>query len=128
MKAIEQTRFGGPNDPPEEQGNCWAACIASIAELPLESFPRPRTMEWDDYWNDVTGFLRSVGYGIVRFQAKANPWLKEWPGHIIACGKSPNGDWDHCVVFRAGELVHDPHPAKRGLVGDPHEYEAVVLL
>lgn len=30
-------------------------------------------------------------------------------------GKSPRGDWDHCVVYQNGDMVHDPHPDKTGI-------------
>ncbi|KKL84801.1 hypothetical protein LCGC14_1961060, partial [marine sediment metagenome] len=36
MKPIYQTRFAGPDAPVAEQGNCFAACLASILECSLE--------------------------------------------------------------------------------------------
>lgn len=30
------------------------------------------------------------------------------PVEVIIIGKSPRGDFDHCVVGRAGVIVHDP--------------------
>jgi hypothetical protein len=39
MKPIYQTRFGGSEAPGEEQGNCFAACLASVFECALEDVP-----------------------------------------------------------------------------------------
>lgn len=129
MIPIKQTKFGGPDATPSEQGNCWAACIASITHIPLERFPVPLSMEWEPYWDSVVAFLRSRDYGIIRLVGdKGREVADSWDGHVIACGQSPNGDWDHCVVWRMGKLIHDPHPKGRGLVGQPKEFEMVVLV
>lgn len=130
MKPQLQTRFGGPNDPPEEQGNCWAACLASIIEVPLEKFPVPKVISWPQYWDAVMEFLGALGYGVMRFEhlhEKQLEMTKQWPWHYIASGRSPNGDWDHCVVYFQGELVHDPRPGT-GIEGPIKEIEVVVRL
>lgn len=31
-------------------------------------------------------------------------------GYWIASGKSPRGDFDHCVIYRGAVREHDPHP------------------
>lgn len=50
------------------------------------------------------------------------------PGvHYIASGKSPRGDFLHSTVHLDGKLVHDPHPSRDGLDGEPTDFEFVVL-
>ena len=43
---------------------------------------------------------------------------------VIACGQSPRGttkEHRHAVVW-CNEIIHDPHPSRDGLVGDPEFY------
>jgi len=105
MKNVDQTIF----DP--ENGNCMAACVASILELPLPTMPNPHG---DDgaWYHEWIAFLKPHNLQILIFQAggEVRPW-----GYSILCGKSPRGDWNHCVVCYNGEMVHDPHPDRTGV-------------
>jgi hypothetical protein len=125
------------------QGNCFAACIASILELPLDAVPNFCMDHLDadgSTWLERTcAWLKERGWGVLLFNwdAPVCP-LDCW---LICSGKSPRAvdagdDWMHAVVCRSeviervdnGEtwthrwqatMVHDPHPSGAFLAGDP---------
>lgn len=111
MKPVDQTLFG------PENGNCWAACIASILELPIDEVPNfgIKKTWFPDTWN----WLLERGYASLYFgpgDARHVPYCY----HIVS-GRSPRGDWGHAVVALGEKLVHDPHPDRtflRGAVED----------
>jgi predicted subunit of tRNA(5-methylaminomethyl-2-thiouridylate) methyltransferase len=54
MKPVKQTIFG-------LGGNCFAASIASILELPVEEVPNFMAIETADYWTPMREWLRQRG-------------------------------------------------------------------
>lgn len=125
MKPVDQTIFG------DGKGNCFAACVASILELPIEEVPN-FCEGWDEEWFDkYQEWLRPHGFSVVMLVA----W-SEWkpnPGQLCTMGgKSPRGDFDHCVVGEwTGEewrVVHDPHPSRAGLDGKAKRVEFLIPL
>lgn len=92
-------------------GNCFAACIASLLDLPLWMVPP---------------FEDMFGRGGGTWQWRAEEWLErifrlelvtvsghpglDLPEYYIANGPSLRGV-KHSVIYRAGTLVHDPHPS-----------------
>lgn len=122
MKPVFQTRFGRP------LGNCWAASIASLLEVPLESVDWSADMTAEEIeppgTDDVSvewlrrkeEALRRLGYWESRV-----PWseqvIAQLPAgaHYLALGYIANGA-GHVCVYRDGVLVHDPHPEVGGLV------------
>jgi hypothetical protein len=105
MIPITQTIFTTPG------GNCMAACIASILELPLGMLPNPQggNGEWYLEWQ---AWLRQYNLQILVFE-HGGEWIPT--GYSILCGKSPRGDWRHAVVCFDGAMVHDPHPDRTGV-------------
>jgi hypothetical protein len=126
MKPIFQTRFGGPNDPVEKQGNCFAACVASLLNIPLkdadtylEGLATPGAVE-TGWWRAFVAWCgeRDLVPLYLTLGDKATPEQCAYgkPGlRYIACGQSPRG-LGHSVVYLDGELEHDPHPQGGGLV------------
>ena len=117
MKPIMQT------DTTFETGNCGEACIASILEIELSEIPGFHSDDPQDgaaYCKHIREFVSRYGlsYVDISFQDGCDPmdFLKDcW---TIASGPSPRGtkEWHrHAVVWRNGEIVHDPHPAGGGL-------------
>ena len=145
MIPVTQTEFGA------KHGNCYAACIASIFELPIESLPSVPTDDtvvvekyktdsnkdnwdvnnfydawWWDMWNawfEANNLLRyRVDYN------KFTPRYTEHPaGYTILIGASPRNPnkVKHAVVAFNGKLVHDPHPDHSGLMS-MEEFEIIV--
>ncbi len=97
MKRVVQTRTGA-------DGNCLAACMASILELPLSSVPE----FGEDWLRDLNGWLaeRGLAYRRVPMYAKPSGWS-------TIEGISPRGGLHACVAHD-GELIWDPHPIEDG--------------
>ena len=120
MKPVFQTRFG-------KQGNCLAACVASILEVDLEvvdfsCFDHPPD-KWFDLFNEK---LAKIGYGLLELLPRRVGFLP-MTGHWIATGPSPRQDGLHSVVhysdlaknltrrLTVSRMVHDPHPSGKGI-------------
>lgn len=123
MRPVDQTKFGGETAPPDEHGNCFAACIASLLEVPLDAVPDPSPTlpyaEWEAVWLDALSKrnLWMVGLQVDPEDPEGLWWLS--PGFWIASIPSlnlvtENGDPDrHAVVMRGDSLAHDPSPRNR---------------
>lgn len=116
MKPVDQTRVGS-------EGDCYAACIASLLELPLADVPNfcadsSNWLEHADKW-----LREEHEYTLLGFRPRGEGAFYCIPAmyHIMA-GKSPRGV-DHAVVAFQGKMVHDPHPTRAGLMAvDEYEY------
>lgn len=112
MKPVYQTIFGGSDRPIEEWGNCVAACIASILELPLDCVPDNRD-ENKSWYIEMEQWLNEKGLGLVIVPYE--PTKETFPenAYIMAATKSTtlkNPDDGHLVVIYNGQIVHDPNP------------------
>ena len=111
-----QTQFGDPDD--DVKGNCFAACVASILEIPLEDVPDFAGRE--SWFLDADRFAREHGYTLLLFEVDKCRGKYTFYGdcYYIGSGKSPRGDWTHAVVCRGTKVVHDPHPSGEGIVNE----------
>lgn len=106
-------------------GNCLAACIASLLELPITEVPNVEVLFDADnptfYYSTLQIWLKSKGY-----QIKEDNRFKifHWGGAIepettdkyyLVTGVSPRGV-KHVCIYKNGKLVHDPHPSQEGLM------------
>lgn len=118
MIPVDQTMFYDPTQPPEKQrGNCLQAVVASLLDLPLDEVPH---FVQDDvnsggkvhWWHSMVEFVRTHGWGL------HSAMLDTHPGeHLMVAGPSPRGKGiHHVVIYKDGEMVHDPHPDRTGLV------------
>lgn len=86
-------------------GNCLEACFASILEIPIERLPANRDelrealhqLGWQAVSKDGTPPSNDEFY-IVSFTV---PFALHQGTHV-----------QHCVIWRNGEVVHDPSPMK----------------
>jgi len=106
MKPVYQTQSGGHDE--ETPGNCFAACLASLLEVPLDSVPH--LVGDSDWMGKANDWLAQFDLAILSFAPPSEPGMP-WPGdggcyHLMG-GYGPDGD-AHAVVARDGELVHDP--------------------
>lgn len=133
MKPVEQTEMADYTVDPPIRGNCLAACVASIFEVPLAELAgvydsqavwgwlaerRPGVgMAARTYWDpsDPAGEgIVEVPLGSRRPEGFTNlPGLTPW----IAVVRSVRTPHMHCVVMVAGELAWDPHPLREQGVG-----------
>lgn len=127
-------------------GNCWAAAIASILELPITEVPNfeiwfPTT--WSYLWDELThAFLISKGYEIEydnRFRVfhlskdewenKIDEWdhpyarlgnyeelLMELTGKFYFVSGPSPRGVSHVTIWQNGLMVHDPHPSRDGIL------------
>lgn len=118
MIPITQTKFGDPEGPAEDVGNCWAACIASTLEIPLEDVPDGlRTETKEEAWDTYQRFLATFNLRAVSLDAteQTPEWIDHWINSfgdtiLQIIGDSPRGPWAHGVIYQKGRLLHDPHP------------------
>lgn len=134
MIAHKQTIFGDGKDG-STPGNCFQVAIASLLELPVDVVPHFAAM--DDFQGGALAFLRDRGktVSIYRERWKGSPTvfsdatiapLNYAPNNqmMLAMGQAPRGFY-HVVLWKAGHLVHDPHPDGSGLIGEPDEYWSI---
>jgi len=108
-QKIDQTEFG-------PTGNCQSACLAMLLRLPLSEVPNFAAMEGDDNLKYIAQaqFLHERGWAlltIVKWQTLPWPPTK---GYYIAGGESLRG-FRHAVIYKDGQLYHDPHPDRTGI-------------
>lgn len=120
MKPQMQTTFD------KGQGNCTAACVASILEMPIEDVPNFALHGWD--WAEhLDKWLAERGYQVIaiifeNWRFLTRTWMT--PNQfVMVSGVSPRAEGDslfrHAVVGRTYghgiEIVHDPHPSRDGI-------------
>lgn len=121
MTPIDQTVFGF------DEGNCFAACIASILEIPLDSIPF--FFDVDDWWSKFDSWLEAKGLDCMYYLFGPNEnTLKELSSSdtYILSGLSPRATDGqlHAVVAGQGKILHDPHPTRHGLMDF---YDAILI-
>lgn len=94
-------------------GNCYAACLASLLELPLWMVPPFEDMFGRrDYHGRVEEWLERVfKLDLVHNEGHR---VQKLPEFYIASGQSPRGV-KHSVIYSGGKLVHDPHYSDAGI-------------
>lgn len=109
IKKVDQTTFGFPG------GNCFSACIATVLGLPLDDVPY---FIGDEDWSlNFSVWLRDLGLWPLILNCSPD-WSPS--GFTIMSGQSPRCPDDpdslHIVVALDGEVWHDPHPSRAGLL------------
>jgi hypothetical protein len=116
VKPVDQNGFGRP------QGNCYAACLASILEVPLDWIP-----EGTRNHEHANPFLAPLGLRLVQLP-KNDMRIGPRVLHILT-GPSPRGNETlHATVGRGGQIIHDPHPSRAGLAGTERQVTLLVAL
>lgn len=110
MNKVMQTRT-------DEKGNCFSACLATMLGLQIEDVPNFFDLsDGDDdlWWASVREWLKPRNLGLLTINANQE-LLYKFPGaYLIVAGKSIR-DRYHAVIYKNGEMVHDPHPSNAGL-------------
>lgn len=124
MKPVFQRHLRGPSaDPDAEPGDCMAAALASVLELPLEAVPNFATVEGPlGWWDAMRGWLRDEGADLACVSSPADvTWHADTPPErrlVLAAIPSPRGGWSHTVVAdERGVVVHDPYPGPTSCAG-----------
>lgn len=111
MKPVKQTQFR-PEPGHDDTGNCFAACVATIFELPLKDVPN--FVRYPDWVERLEAWCEDRGY----YPVEPYTWLPP-KGYAIVTAKSPRGPFGHSVVYFNGKLAHDPHPDGGGVILEP---------
>ena len=109
MKPVEQTILTVPG------GNCFAASVASILELPLDALPvieQHEDGQWFYQWLDWLGPL-NLTFVLI---ASSPSWTPL--GYAILSAQSPRDLCLHCVVCFNGKIAWDPSPWREQGVGE----------
>lgn len=121
MRPTDQTRFG-------RQGNCLAACFATIIGVPLQlvDFSCADATKERDWFALAIDKLRPLGWSYVDWHLsrdKDGLLQLSVPEHllIVVAGKSPREPGLlHAVVHQMQKRilvpVHDPHPSRAGIL------------
>lgn len=115
---VDQTKFGGAD------GDCLAACLATLLRLDIGEVPGFFSDDESTWREKMGAWLIERGWGHLCIAGPPPEMLG--PALTIVSGKSPRGDWLHATVWRGRELLHDPHPSRAGLMGEP--VDTVVLV
>lgn len=133
MIPVTQTKMVVKNSKGEMivRGNCLAACIASLMELPITEVPNVETLyEINDnyYWEVLWKWLGHLGYELSAddryrcFHGDENKseYIDQLKNqYYLVSGKSARGVY-HICIYSNGKLIHDPHPSKEGLVTEEY--------
>ncbi len=125
MHKVDQTLFGN-GDNGSRPGNCLQACLASIFNLSLDEVPH--FVEHGASWyDDMQAWLMQRGYYALDllFDDGYIPNV-DIRGYHCLNGISPRGI-RHSVVCKDGDMIHDPHPSRGGIV-TPTSYRLFVAL
>lgn len=107
--------------PPDQIGNCFSACIASIFEIPIEDVPHfakdsmhPDPAESNRRWiKAINEWLEQFGCYFMEIGGYDDT-AEALRGYHTIMGQSPRGR--HAIVGLDGKAIWDPHPARTGLV------------
>jgi hypothetical protein len=111
MSPVDQTRFFEKG---KSAGDCARAAVASIFGLPLEAVPDFPTHDASEHWGAIDEFLSDRGIDRLLMGGNYCPDV-----YYLASGPSARG-CSHMVVMKSGELAHDPHPSRAGLLSVDH--------
>lgn len=112
MTPVHQSKLYAPDA--IHNGNCFAACLASMLDLPLWMVP-----PFEDMFSRSDWFARSQEwlsrmFGLELRRTDGHD-VAALPEYYIASGLSARGV-RHSVIYREGVLAHDPHPSSAGIV------------
>ena len=120
MKPVKQDRLWS-----EEgigNGNCLAACYASLLEMPLWMVPPfDQMFGRSDWGHRIDEWLHRLGYERVWLEGHQ---VDKLPEFYIATGRSARGV-RHAVIYSHGELAHDPHFSGTGIESVEDTYHLV---
>lgn len=134
MIPVTQTKVSVQNSKGETvvYGNCFAASIASLIELPITEVPNFEVffgLESFSWYAMAHAWLMEKGFCLRdNFQFKVfhdgrygvedgvrQQFIEYCSGkYYMVTGTSPRGI-KHCCIYCNGKMVHDPHPTREGI-------------
>jgi hypothetical protein len=102
---VFQTKYHGEG----VRGNCMRGSLASVFEIAVEEIPEFEEMERTEWRPAFYAWLLSMGFDLI--DSRVDPCLDDF---YLAIGDAVAHDILHCVVYKNGKMVHDPHPVEPG--------------
>lgn len=122
---IPQTQLIMHNPEKGQRGDCQRAVIASLLDMLIADVPHfNETGDATIYWETLQEFCNKHGYILIEMKStQFHAWGSDLPVYHEISGPSPRfpGQY-HAVVGCNGQIVHDPHPDRTGLAGDPKDW------
>ena len=112
MAQITKRDMLNQHNPPVSYGDCFRACLATLFGVLTKEVPNFVEISDEGWWDVVNEWTQTRGWHAVHFECH-NGWTA--PGWAIACGKSNKSLLQHAVVYRDGDLWHDPAASRSGL-------------
>ena len=106
MIPVDQTK---PHIPGKSNGNCLPAALASIFEMTLQDIPSFEDMPDSEWYAALRDWLYNMGFQLLGWKEEIH-----FDGYYIVNGRTSR-DTDHSVVYKKGQMVHDPHTLRDGL-------------
>lgn len=120
MTYIDQRIFADPkrNDGHSAEGvpgDCIRTTVANLTDLPYEEIPHFAL--YKSWWATMRRWARARGFDFICLLPEDAEHFLD-PGDLfLGSGPSPRGDFWHVALYNGNlELVHDPHPSRKGLV------------
>ena len=109
----------------ELENDCFQACIASILGCNIENIPNCYDNGIENFKNKWYEWEKDKPFHLIDMDLNKDTmgWMKDIV--MIAVGKSPRGDYNHCVIMKNNKIIHDPHPDNEGIIGKPLFYTLV---
>lgn len=113
MIPVMQTVFG-------ETGNCFSACLASVLEIELSEVPNffegidPKDNK--AWWSALRSWLNPLNLDVMSVGITLNALEEYKNAYLLVGGSSPRGNFLHAVIYHGGEMVHDPHESRAGIL------------
>lgn len=113
-------------------GDCYRTAIACVLEMPPEEVPHfyngdHSTLDLDECWIEITGWLNEMGYNIIPVTYDGEYSLDQILSHGARTANGmhwflsgSSGSSGHVVVCKDNEIIHDPSKKSRssgGLIG-----------
>jgi hypothetical protein len=122
MKFVDQIVFE------DKKGDCLRACLASIFEFEIEGMPNfwEQTDCAPEFWDLVNKWMvENLDYKCIPIilEGDFDPIIDDVL--CIAIGRVSRINEQHAVVW-CNKLIFDPHPERKGLVGNPESYVLLV--
>jgi hypothetical protein len=119
------------NNNSKEEGDCMAACIASLLEIELDDVPNFAEIynkeKGADWYIEYVNFLSKYDLYPLTFNYDLYQWGHFHGGYVILSVDSPNiENVQHAVIGQNGKVVHDPR--KGGKPVDMNRINQVEIL
>lgn len=134
FKKVYQTTFF--DEKKGTRGNCLRACVASLFGDDIDNVPFFEQMKPGQWQDPLEHYLKTKGYELdgcnyINNPDDPKPEIADMPtidGYFIMNGESPRGvKTGHSVIYKDGELYHDPHPDGTGLTKVQYAYMMIPI-